>query len=125
VAELMDIELPGKINTVLVDASRVSDLKAAYPNYFGDVQLFCHSLKSILGGNRVKEYAMPPQQAAPRLHTKHRTCRGSEGVDAGPNADITISTDASATAVITRCLQTLHSDVSIRRRPQGTRRTAA
>lgn len=55
----------GNINTVFVDADRIEVLKEAYPNYFGDVQLFCRNLEEITRGRAAREYTMPPQRTAP------------------------------------------------------------
>lgn len=54
-----------KTNTVFVDADRLADLKEAYPNYFGDVQLFCWNLQRISKGQPAQEYTLPPQEVAP------------------------------------------------------------
>lgn len=55
-----------RFNTVLVEANKIDTLQEAYPNYFGDVQLFARNLKRIVIGERAKEYTMPPREAAPR-----------------------------------------------------------
>lgn len=55
----------GQINSVLVEADKIETLKEAYPNYFGDVQLFKSNLKSITRGKGAKEYTMPPQATVP------------------------------------------------------------
>ncbi len=54
-----------KINTVFVEADKVEDLKEAYPNYFGDVQLFSTNLKAITQGEDAREYTMPPRYQPP------------------------------------------------------------
>lgn len=54
-----------KINTVFVEADKVEDLKEAYPNYFGDVQLFNKNLKAITQGEDAREYTMPPRYNPP------------------------------------------------------------
>lgn len=65
-AELEDsIAGDGNIDTVFVDADKLEDLQAAYPNYFGDVQLFCRNLESITQGKTAKEYTLPPQATVP------------------------------------------------------------
>lgn len=65
-AELKDsVAGDGNINTVFVDADKLEDLRAAYPNYFGDVQLFCRNLEAITKGYSAKEYTMPPQETVP------------------------------------------------------------
>lgn len=53
------------INTVLVSADSIEDLYAGYPNYFGDVALFTKSLRIVVGGDRVPDYNLPPQEAVP------------------------------------------------------------
>jgi hypothetical protein len=55
-----------KISTVYIEADKIEDLKAGFPNYFGDVQLFSKSLKDITVGKAAKEYTMPPQETVPR-----------------------------------------------------------
>jgi ppGpp synthetase/RelA/SpoT-type nucleotidyltranferase len=49
-------------NIVLVEADKVEALKEAYPNYFGDVQLFRAQLRNIIKGFGVREYTMKPQE---------------------------------------------------------------
>jgi hypothetical protein len=56
-----------RLNTVLVEADKIEDLKAAYPNYFGDVQLFSTNLQHITRGEVAQEYTMPPRQTYPPL----------------------------------------------------------
>lgn len=54
-------------NIVLVEADKVENLKDAYPNYFGDVQLFKWQLSNIVKGKGVQEYVVKPQDTvAPR-----------------------------------------------------------
>jgi hypothetical protein len=53
-----DAEIGGG-NAILVDVDRVEDLKAAFPNYFLDVEMFVARLKSILGAS--KPMAEPPK----------------------------------------------------------------
>ena len=54
-------------NIVLVEADKVENLKDAYPNYFGDVQLFKQQLKNIVKGKGAREYVVRPQETvAPR-----------------------------------------------------------
>jgi hypothetical protein len=48
---------------VLVEADKVETLKEAYPNYFGDVQLFRAQLRNIVKGTGLREYTMKPQEA--------------------------------------------------------------
>ncbi len=49
---------------VLVEVDKINNLKAAYPNYFGDVELFRSHLAQIVHGGAVGEYARPPRQRA-------------------------------------------------------------
>jgi ppGpp synthetase/RelA/SpoT-type nucleotidyltranferase len=52
----------GAYNVVLVEVDKVENLKAAYPNYFGDVQLFRKNLRLIARGKEASEYTLPPQE---------------------------------------------------------------
>ena len=47
---------------VLVEVDKIKDLKAAYPNYFGDVDLFHRQLRQIVLGGVAVEYVRPPRQ---------------------------------------------------------------
>lgn len=49
-------------NTVLVEADKLEYLKAAYPNYFGDVQLFKMQLTQVVKGRPLEEYTVKPQE---------------------------------------------------------------
>lgn len=51
-----------KSNVVLVEADKIENLKDAYPNYFGDVQLFKAQLNRVLTGKDVEEYKVAPQE---------------------------------------------------------------
>jgi hypothetical protein len=53
-------------NIVLVEVDKLETLIEAYPNYFGDVQLFKDQLKRIIQGKRVEDYAIVPQQLVPQ-----------------------------------------------------------
>lgn len=54
-------------NIVLVEADKLENLKDAYPNYFGDVQLFKMQLSNIIKGKNAAEYTVRPQETiAPR-----------------------------------------------------------
>lgn len=48
-------------NVVLVEVDKLENLKEAYPNYFGDVQLFWAQLKALSLGKAAFEYTVPPQ----------------------------------------------------------------
>jgi hypothetical protein len=49
-------------NIVLVEADKIENLRDAYPNYFGDVQLFKTQLNRILKGKDIEEYTVAPQE---------------------------------------------------------------
>ena len=49
-------------NIVLVEVDKIENLKAAYPNYFGDVQLFKDQLRQITKGKSAEEYTVRPQE---------------------------------------------------------------
>jgi ppGpp synthetase/RelA/SpoT-type nucleotidyltranferase len=53
------------IKSVLVEAESIRALKEAYPNYFGDVQIFKRNLADVVRGKQAREYTMPPQEVAP------------------------------------------------------------
>lgn len=55
-----------RYNTVLIGADAIESMKIAFPNYFGDVQLFTEMLKRVVKGEDVQEWRLPPQQLAPR-----------------------------------------------------------
>jgi hypothetical protein len=52
-------------NAVLVEADNIENLKAAYPNYFGDVQMFNNRLRSVVGAP-AQDFALTPQPTAPQ-----------------------------------------------------------
>jgi hypothetical protein len=51
-------------NIVLVEADKLENMKQAYPNYFGDVQMFRMQLTNITTGTGAKEYVVRPQEGA-------------------------------------------------------------
>jgi len=53
------------VNAVLVEADKIDSLKDAYPNYFGDVQVFKSNLQRITKGKEAVEYKLPPQRTVP------------------------------------------------------------
>jgi ppGpp synthetase/RelA/SpoT-type nucleotidyltranferase len=59
-----------RFNTVLVEAFKIEGLKEAYPNYFGDVQLFAKNLQNIVHGRVAQEYSTPPRIVEPPSHFK-------------------------------------------------------
>ena len=52
-------------NSVLVEVDEIENLKAAYPNYFGDVDLFKSKLQEAVGGEAT-QYSLEPQPTAPQ-----------------------------------------------------------
>lgn len=65
-AELKDESSSG-VNTVLVQAEKVEDLKAAFPNYFLDVKLFAQRLHAVLQGRQIRPIKSTPVKSAPAL----------------------------------------------------------
>lgn len=60
-----------KSKVVLVEVDKVDALIEAYPNYFGDVNLFVKNLRNICGGTHAIEYTMAPQPVvAPKAYEK-------------------------------------------------------
>jgi hypothetical protein len=60
-----EIRNNGVLNAVLVEADKIEALKEAYPNYFGDVQVFKSNLRLITQGKSAIEYKLPPQKRMP------------------------------------------------------------
>ena len=56
---------PERYSSVVVELDKIENLKNAYPNYFGDVQLFKSSLAEVVNGRPVKEYSLPPIERVP------------------------------------------------------------
>lgn len=65
-AELDAYQAGPQKRAVLVEADNIEDLYSAYPNYFGDVQIFKLRLKQITQGAAAVEYSLPPQQTVPQ-----------------------------------------------------------
>lgn len=67
-AENVDI-ISGKEtgNLVLVAVDKIELLKVAYPNYFGDVELFKAQLRRIISGKSAAEFVAAPRQPPPWL----------------------------------------------------------
>lgn len=62
-AEVLDSQRGGNSETVvLVEVDKIENLKAAYPNYFGDVQEFRRQLVQITRDGAATEYAVAPRQ---------------------------------------------------------------
>ncbi|CAO4173976.1 RelA/SpoT domain-containing protein [Methylorubrum populi] len=51
-------------NVVLVEADKMDNLTKAYPNYFGDVQLFKMQLNALVHGEEVSEFKVALQKRA-------------------------------------------------------------
>jgi hypothetical protein len=51
-------------NIVLVEVDKLDNIREAYPNYFGDVQIFKTALKRIVQGKGLEEYLLKPQEKA-------------------------------------------------------------
>lgn len=67
-AEQMDNETGNDTqNVVLVEVDKIENLKAAYPNYFGDVELFKSQLRLITRGQSANEYLAVRQTPRPLL----------------------------------------------------------
>ncbi len=49
-------------NIVLVEADKIDIVRTAYPNYFGDVQMFKRQLKNITQGKGARDFVVKPQQ---------------------------------------------------------------
>jgi len=63
IAEELDNRTGGNtLNVVLVEVDKIDNLKAAYPNYFGDVELFKSQLRQITRGGSAVEYAVSERQ---------------------------------------------------------------
>jgi hypothetical protein len=59
-------------HSVLVEVDSIENLKATYPNYFGDVQMFRTQLRAITQGEQVVEYEMPRRIASPRTSPREK-----------------------------------------------------
>jgi hypothetical protein len=49
-------------NIVLVEGVKMDNLTKAYPNYFGDTQLFKRHLSALIAGGEVRDYEITLQQ---------------------------------------------------------------
>lgn len=58
-------EAADRCSSVVVEMDKIENLKSAYPNYFGDVQLFKSSLSEVVNGRAVKSYSLPPIERVP------------------------------------------------------------
>lgn len=59
-------EQDGSTTSVLVEYAKVSDLRDAFPNYFGDVQLFLSNLMRVISGTGAQDYTLPPVETVSR-----------------------------------------------------------
>jgi len=63
IAELRDSKAGGDTaNIVLVEADKMDLVREAYPNYFGDVQLFRKQLRYITQGKGARDFIVKPQE---------------------------------------------------------------
>jgi Region found in RelA / SpoT proteins len=67
-AEFLAFKAGWDRTTVLVAVDQIENLKLAYPNYFGDVQLFKKQLIDITKGKQAREYTLPPRETVPPPH---------------------------------------------------------
>jgi ppGpp synthetase/RelA/SpoT-type nucleotidyltranferase len=66
-AELKNAESgSGETKIVLVEVDEIENLRAAYPNYFGDVQKFKSKLRDAAGRHDTLDRSVPAQERAPR-----------------------------------------------------------
>lgn len=67
-AELLDNNLLAeRENIVLVEVDKIENLRAAYPNYFGDVQFFRDQLRAVTQGKAAIEYAAAPKEKRAKM----------------------------------------------------------
>lgn len=52
-------------SSVVVELDKIDNLVTAYPNYFGDVQLFTKNLSAVMHGGEAREYKLPPIDKVP------------------------------------------------------------
>ena len=72
IAEELDNRTGGDTqNVVLVEVDKIDNLKAAYPNYFGDVTLFKEQLRLVTKGQSAVEYGIA-ERSAPVPDTRQR-----------------------------------------------------
>jgi len=64
---LQSQERNDSLNTVLVEVAKMEDLRAAYPNYFGDVTLFVKNLRNIVSRAPIDLLNVGPAKPAPKL----------------------------------------------------------
>jgi len=49
-----------RYSVVMIEVEKIDDLRNAFPNYFGDVQLFKNSLSQVVSNGDIEEYSLPP-----------------------------------------------------------------
>lgn len=64
---LQSQERNDSLNTVLVEVAKMEDLRAAYPNYFGDVTLFVKNLRGIVSNRSIALQPAVSTMPSPRL----------------------------------------------------------
>jgi hypothetical protein len=71
-AEISAEKSQSGVTSVLVEADSIENLKAAFPNYFGDIQGFRMQLKSVTQGDQAVEFTMLSRAAPlkPRSNEK-------------------------------------------------------
>src|SRR5262249_18386497 len=71
-AEFLDFKSGAeREDIVLVEVDKIDNLKEAYPNYFGDVQLFKKQLDDITREKSAQEYKLPPRETVPPPHKEN------------------------------------------------------
>lgn len=58
------------VKIVLVEVDGIENLRSAYPNYFGDVQLFRAKLSDVSKPIESRDYSYPPQQTVKKIREK-------------------------------------------------------
>lgn len=51
-----------RYDTVLVSSDKVGNLVKAFPNYFGDTQMFARTLRQVIRGKDIPEFILPKQE---------------------------------------------------------------
>lgn len=68
-----EIDIDNEDTTVaMVEVNRVEGLKAAYPNYFGDVRVFAEKLRSVCLGLNSRDYTLKPQESVAQPRSSDR-----------------------------------------------------
>jgi hypothetical protein len=51
-----------RYDAVLVTSDKITNLKKAFPNYFGDTKMFARTLRQVIKGQDVPEFILPKQE---------------------------------------------------------------